>query len=165
MGPDGFEEMLSISSRQHTIDERVEISRNALQMFFDHPALGGGIGAFYDEHDIIVHNSALWFLAEFGIVGLAIFAGFIGWFCVKGIAGYRRAEVGQRPLFAGLLAAHLAMIGFSLGVEALYQRHWWLVMGLLASAYALATREAGEPSPVRGRLPAGPELAFAEGRS
>ena len=141
VGPDGFEEMLTISSRQNTIDERVEISRNAVEMFLQHPWLGGGIGAIYDEHGIIVHNSALWFLAEFGAVGFAIFAAFIGWFCVKGFAAYRSVAARRRPLVAGLLAAHLAMMGFSLGVEALYQRYWWLVMGLLAAAYVLAVRD------------------------
>jgi putative inorganic carbon (HCO3(-)) transporter len=142
MGSDGFDEMLTISSRQNTIDERVEINRNAWQMFIDHPWFGGGIGAFVEEHDIIVHNSAMWFLAEFGGVGFVIFVGFIGWFCVKGIAAYRAASAGHRPVIAALIAGHLAMIGFSLGVEALYQRYWWVVMGLLASAYVLALRDA-----------------------
>jgi hypothetical protein len=33
------------------------------------------------------------------------------------------------------------MLGFSLGAEALYQRHWWCIMGLIALAYAAALRE------------------------
>lgn len=142
MGSDGFDEMLTISSRQNTIDERIEINRNAWQMFVDHPWLGGGLGTFYEEHDIIVHNSAMWFLAEFGGVGFVIFAGFMAWFCVKGFAAYRGASTGHRPVIGALIGGHLAMIGFSLGVEALYQRYWWLVMGLLASAYGLALRDA-----------------------
>jgi hypothetical protein len=142
MSSSGFETMLTISSRQNTIDDRVEINQNAWQMFRDNPIFGGGIGNFYERHNIIVHNSAMWFLAEFGIVGFMVFAGFIGWFCFKGISAYRVAGARQRPIVAGLMAAHLAMMGFSLGVEALYQRYWWLVMGLLASAYTLAIRDA-----------------------
>jgi putative inorganic carbon (hco3(-)) transporter len=142
MGPEGFEEMLMVSSRQNTFDERVEINHNAWQMFLEHPWFGGGIGAFVEEHNILVHNSSMWFLAEFGGVGFAIFAGFMTWFGLKGLAAFRMASAGHRPLIAGLIASHLAMIGFSMGVEATYQRYWWLTMGLLAAAYTLALRDA-----------------------
>jgi hypothetical protein len=30
------------------------------------------------------------------------------------------------------------MPGVSAGIEALYQRHWWLVMAMLASSWVLA---------------------------
>lgn len=168
VGSDGFEEMLTVSSRQNTIDERVEINTNAWLMFREHPVFGGGIGTFSEEHDIIVHNSAMWFLAEFGFVGFVVFVGFMGWFCFKGIAAYRLATGGNRTLVAGLFASHLAMIGFSLGVEALYQRYWWFVMGLLASAYALSLRDAthveekSEVAPERSMMPLAANLHSRE---
>src|SRR5207247_8110128 len=97
---------------------------------------------FVEEHNQIVHNTALWFLAEFGLVGAIVFVGFVSGFLASAVATYRRVTPDRRPLLTGLVAAHLAMIGFSLGVEALYQRWWWLVMALLASAHALALQEA-----------------------
>jgi len=77
---------------------------------------------------------------EFGLVGFVIFTGFISWFGINGVLAYRRVEAPERALVAGLIAAHLAMIGFSLGIEASFQRSWWLVMGLLAASCALADR-------------------------
>jgi hypothetical protein len=41
-----------------------------------------------------------------------------------------------------LLLAHAAMLGVAMGIEAFYQRHWWLVMALIASAYSLTLRPA-----------------------
>jgi O-antigen ligase len=143
-GDGGFDSIVEVSGRQGTIEERVVIARDALQMFADHPGFGAGIGAFYEEHDIVVHNSALWFLAEFGAVGFTVFAGFAGWFLVTGVAAYRRVAPGQRSLVAGLLAAHLAMMGFSLGVEAFYQRSWWLVMAMIGAVAALAARTTSD---------------------
>jgi O-antigen ligase len=144
-GEQGLEALLTISTRQQTIDERLEISRNAWRLFLDYPGFGAGIGSFYEQHDIIVHNSALWFLAEFGAVGFTVFAGFVCWFLVKGVATYRHAGPERQPLVAGLVAAHLAMMGFSLGIEALYQRFWWLVMAALSSACALTARRERVP--------------------
>ena len=143
-GPEEFDALFTVSTRQNTIDERVEISENALRMFARYPLMGGGIGAFVEEHDIIVHNTALWFLAEFGLVGALILIGFLGSFLASAWAAYHRVGPDRRPLIVGLVAAHLAMIGFSLGVEALYQRWWWFVMALLASAHTLAL-EGSEP--------------------
>ncbi len=138
-GEEGFESLLATSSRRDTIDERLEINRNALQMFLEHPGFGAGIGSYYEEYDIIVHNSALWFLAEFGAVGgFTAFAGFALWFLVTGVQVYRRVGAGRQPLVVGLVAAHLAMMGFSLGVEAFYQRYWWLVLAALGSAATVA---------------------------
>ncbi len=148
-GEEGFDSMLEISGRQNTIEERVEINRNALHMFLDHPGFGAGLGAFAEEHDIIVHNTAMWFLAEFGAVGFVGFAGFISWFLLKGAAAYRRAGADERPLVAGLIAAHLAMMGLSMGVEALFQRWWWFVLALLGAANALAVRGAEQKAAAR----------------
>jgi hypothetical protein len=140
-GEDQWDQLLTLSSRQSTIEDRLQIAENAWQMFTEHPLVGGGIGAFTERHDVIVHNSAVWFLAEFGLIGLVVFLGLVSAFLFAGIAAYWRAGEENAGLIAGLIAAHLAMIGFSLGVEALYQRWWWLTMALIGSAYALATRD------------------------
>ena len=44
-----------------------------------------------------------------------------------------------------LLLAHTAMFGLAMGIEAFYQRHWWLVLGLIASSYSLTLRRVNRP--------------------
>jgi putative inorganic carbon (hco3(-)) transporter len=86
----------------------------------------------------------MWFLADFGIVGLVVLVGFLGWFFAKGWSAYQLAPMTERPLIVALLLAHTAMFGLAMGIEAFYQRHWWLVLALIASAYSLTLRERAE---------------------
>jgi hypothetical protein len=39
--------------------------------------------------------------------------------------------------------AHTAMLGLAMGIEAFYQRHWWLVFALIASSYSLVIQAPG----------------------
>ena len=84
-----------------------------------------------------MHNSALWFLADFGLVGLAVFCGFLGWFFVTAWNAYQMAPDEEKPLALALLLAHTAMAGLAVGIEAFYQRHWWLVLALIAASSRL----------------------------
>ena len=102
----------------------------------------GGIGSFRLGEGEIAHNTAMWFLADFGIVGLTVLLGFLGWFFVKGWFAYRAAPVRGQSLVLALALAHTAMFGLAMGIEAFYQRHWWLVLGLIASSYSLTLRRA-----------------------
>ena len=43
-----------------------------------------------------------------------------------------------------LLLAHMAMFGLAMGIEALYQRHWWLIVALIGSGYSLTCRNTGD---------------------
>lgn len=142
LSADSFEQFVTLSSRHNTIEERVEIIDDAWDMFRYNPAFGAGLGAYFEEHGIIVHNTAMWFLVEFGVVGLIVFLGFMGTFILKGITAFRIAPPEHQSLIAGLIAAHLAMLGVSLGIEASYQRHWWMVMSLLGASYTLAVQDA-----------------------
>ena len=61
-----------------------------------------------------------------------------------------------------LLAAFTGMIGVSMGIEAFYQRHWWVVMAGITACYgwglsggralaaAGAARRASHPRPRAG---------------
>jgi len=129
-----FEEM---ASRPRQVQGRFDLIHDAFQAFTRHPFLGGGIGSFRLGEGEIAHNSAMWFLADFGIVGLVVLLGFVGWFFVKGWFAWRRAPVREQSLVLSVLVAHAAMFGLAMGIEAFYQRHWWLVMGLIASSYCL----------------------------
>jgi hypothetical protein len=129
-----------MASRPQQVQGRFDLIRDAYAQFRLHPLFGGGLGSFRLSEGEIAHNSAMWFLADFGIVGLAMFLGFLGWFFVKGWYVYRHCSTRERPVALALLLAHTAMLGLAMGIEAFYQRHWWLVFGLIAAGYSLAVR-------------------------
>jgi O-antigen ligase len=120
---------------------RLQLVLDGLSEFASHPWLGIGLGTFREIEGTIVHNSAVWFLAEFGIFGLLIFAGLVFWFLRKALFCYRFGPPWAKPLALGLLVAHIALIALSMGIEAFYQRHWWLVMALIASGYSITRRQ------------------------
>jgi len=132
-----FREM---ASRPQQIDQRFYLIDAAWSAFHRHPFLGGGLGSFRLAMGEVAHNSAMWFLADFGLLGLAALLGFLGWFLVAAWQAYRRAPVPQKPIALALLAAHVAMFGLAMGIEAFYQRQWWVVFGLIGSAYCLTLR-------------------------
>jgi putative inorganic carbon (HCO3(-)) transporter len=132
-----------MASRPKQVQGRFDLIHAALQAFKQHPFLGGGLGSFRLSEGEVAHNSAMWFLADFGIVGLAVLLGFVGWFFAKAWFAYRFAPERERPLVLSLLLAHTAMLGLAMGIEAFYQRHWWVIFALIASSYALTLRSAG----------------------
>jgi putative inorganic carbon (hco3(-)) transporter len=150
-----FEEM---ASRPKQVQGRFDLIHSAYEAFTGHPFLGGGIGSFRLGEGEIAHNTAMWFLADFGIVGLTVLLGFLGWFFVKAWLAYQSAPVREKQLVLALALAHTAMFGLAMGIEAFYQRHWWLVLGLIASSYSLTLGRANgadrSPTPV----PCGPGL-------
>jgi hypothetical protein len=87
----------------------------------------------------------MWFLADFGIAGLIALVAFLAWFFAKAWFAYRFAPEGERPIALALFLAHAAMVGVAMGIEAFYQRYWWLVLALIASAYSLSLRPAARP--------------------
>src|SRR5207249_4681139 len=113
---------------------RLDLIWDAWAQFAQHPFLGGGLGSFLAMEGTYVHNTAVWFLADFGIVGLAALLGFLGWFLIASWSAYRHAPVDQKPVVLALMMGHALMLGLSMGIEAFYQRHWWLVLALIASS-------------------------------
>src|SRR4029077_3761037 len=69
-----------MASRPKQVQGRFDLIHDALEAFANHPFLGGGIGSFRLAAGEVAHNSAMWFLADFGIAGLAALLGFLGWF-------------------------------------------------------------------------------------
>jgi putative inorganic carbon (HCO3(-)) transporter len=134
-----FQEM---ASRPQQVQQRFDLIERALQSFARDPWLGGGLGSFRLGAGEVAHNSAMWFLADFGVLGLAALIGFLAWFFAKGWFSYRLAPEREKPLALALLLAHAAMLGLAMGIEAFYQRHWWLVFGLIASSYCITLRPA-----------------------
>lgn len=134
-------------ARQNTANQRVEQIRQALPMFASHPIGGVGLGEFdlrsdpAGLHPLIIHNTTVWIMTEMGLIGLTVYVAFVAWFFRRGAQALRQADRQAKPLVVGLLGAHAGMLGLSTGIEVLYQRHWWLVMAMLAASALAAARD------------------------
>lgn len=141
LGTGYLQSMAQMSSREAQIDSRVVLIQDAIPLFWESPAFGIGLGVYAERYNAIIHNTPIWILTECGIFGFIIFCGFAAWFIRKGVAAYRLAGKTQKPLVLGATAAYIAMLGFSMGIEAFYQRHWWFVMALVGASYSLARKD------------------------
>jgi len=115
----------SVSAREH-----VESMTRALDLWLTSPIMGAGLGVFIEKsplwfgHPLVIHSTPLWILAEFGIVGMAVF----GWafFMVARSSFKFEAKLPARRALGLLL---LGFAGFCLVHEIFYQRIFWLVLG------------------------------------
>ena len=127
----------TMATRPPGIEIRLDTTAEAVDMFAQSPIFGIGVGRFFETRGRIIHNTPLWILTEFGLVGFAIFVGFVSSVLYRGWRAFRLAPDSERALVLGLVLAHVAMLGLSFGIEAFYQRHWWIVMALIGSAYSV----------------------------
>ncbi len=137
--PDGQEAGYSNRERMLSVEE-------AFATWREHPLLGAGLGTFVESHagllgqPLVIHNSALWVLAEMGVVGFAAFSGFAV-ACVRVLA--RRGGQNDALRVAGLLtlAGFAVMATFH---DLAFQRPLWLILGMaLAEVPATAKPQSG----------------------
>jgi putative inorganic carbon (hco3(-)) transporter len=76
-----------------------------------------------------------------------VFMGFIATVAVRLVLAWRLAPREFRTIPLALLCGHIVMFGVSFGIEAFYQRHWWLVFAATGAVYALVTTPAAAPGP------------------
>jgi len=141
-----------MASRPSQVSQRLDLIASAMTYISEHPFMGLGTGGFVEREGIVIHNTCLWFLTDFGVLGLFVLLGFLGWFFQRGMLAYRNAPLAEKPIVSALLVAHVAMFALSMGIEAFYTRPWWLVMGLIASSYCIASRPAAPIAPVQGEI-------------
>ncbi len=142
----------AMAERPTQVEGRFTIIGDALDMFWHSPILGGGLGAFANRHGVIVHNSVLWCLAELGALGLVSACGLIFWVLVRGFSARRAtADKRRQRLIACLVFCHIFMFGLAMGIEALYQRQWWVCMGFIAGASVLVRQKRARD--LRWRFP------------
>lgn len=111
--------------------ERFFTIKRGLELWFEHPIFGAGLGAFVHTVEaengvfLVIHGSAVWLLAEFGAVGLTIFAtgfGMLSWWAWR---GSQEGATAARVLL--LVLASFAL--FQIIHDTFYQRIFWLMVG------------------------------------
>jgi hypothetical protein len=139
------------TNRPNTVSEREDLTAEALDSFAESRGLGIGLGSQLADTNArldvsqqgggqIVHNTAIWLLVEMSVVGIVYLAAM----AVLPIQVTLRMRAFDRQLALALLGAQVVMLVASIGIEALYQRQWWLIIGL-AMVQPGESRATGAP--------------------
>lgn len=129
-------------SSQESDSLRLTLLTASFDMWLKNPLFGAGLGAFYHESsellgiDVIIHNTALWILAEFGVVGFALFAA--PFIC---IFKYALSGCGLRVVRNALIMLFLVFAVMSLFHEVFYQRIFWVFLGACIAVPRVISRE------------------------
>lgn len=111
--------------------ERLTSWMGAIRLFKEHPIAGAGLGAYVAEQRDnpkstvhIIHSTALWLLAEFGLVGFLIFA----------VPAIRLVLQEGRHMSLDAVSGFITLMLITFAVmsiahEVLYQRAFWLLLG------------------------------------
>ncbi|MHA1536813.1 MAG: hypothetical protein ACTSUD_04595, partial [Alphaproteobacteria bacterium] len=126
------EPMFSESDRG--LNYRIETGLVALGLWLHEPFFGTGLGGYSysltaaGKSAEVIHNTYLWILTEMGIVGFFVFAAFF----LTILSALRRSwRENRNPCLAiAALAMMLVFSGAAIGMEAMYQRHLWFILGL-----------------------------------
>lgn len=117
-------------------NERLLTIKEGWKLFTAYPFLGAGLGAFRHLNflsnggvPLVIHSTALWLLAEFGIIGCIAFA-------VPAVTVFYRSWRAAHDE-EGLALAFLCfvvMIVMSGPADMMYQRTFWLIVGAALAA-------------------------------
>jgi hypothetical protein len=141
-----------------TIQQRLAYWEAGAQIWMEAPVVGHGPGGFelhYPRHrqpfaneTRFAHNWVVQWACEVGIVGLGLFAGWIGVVLFAGFVAWRRFHP-RDPLMAGFLSALVVMIIHGLAEFTLSIREVMLCMSVIA-AVTLCPRQASAKGPPNG---------------
>lgn len=111
--------------------ERMVTIIGGFRLFLAHPIFGAGLGAFRNEHilagsgiPLVIHSTALWLLAEFGLVGFFTF--FVPAIYVW-VTEWRHAR--HESELAVIVLCFVAFAVMSAPADMFYQRTFWLLIG------------------------------------
>lgn len=115
---------------------------HALELWQESPILGAGLGVFIAKspawlgYPQVIHNTPLWLLAEFGLVGVMI----VGWAFFLLVRHAIRFDTLQ-PARRVLLFLIMVFAIFSFAHEIFFQRIFWFVLGaMLARPFVFKAR-------------------------
>lgn len=128
-------------TRPSEISSRLLLGVEALQEFVHSPVVGIGLGVYVAKYGIVVHNTALWFLSDLGALGLAVFVALVAAVALRLVRDMATAPDDVRPLLLAVFCGHALMVGLSLGIEAFYQRHWWVLFAVAGACHVLSTQQ------------------------
>ena len=123
--------------------ERIVTLIGGWELFIEHPIVGAGLGAYRNLMvmgqsgiPLVIHNSALWLLAELGLVGFLVFAvpGIHVWFTEWRRAAQERASAVVALCFVGFVV-------MSGPADMVYQRTFWLMIGAALAVPRLKFRK------------------------
>lgn len=123
---------------------RMHLTLAALDVWWQHPVFGAGLGSFLSDSvgmlgfEAIVHNTLLWLMAEMGLIGAVPFI--ITFVLIIRSAWGRQSDTVRTR---GLLLLMLVFAVMSQFQEVLYQRIFWLSLGVLTAALPRPGRADG----------------------
>jgi O-antigen ligase len=139
----------AVVSSDPSVDQRTSILIAGLQMFYDYPVAGIGIGNFPDRYleyageigldhtraAIQPHSFFLEIAAETGLIGLIAW-GVVGAFIIEIFRRARRrlAEAGERELYQMITAYAIGLLGFytaGLFLHLAFARYMWVLLGVV----------------------------------
>ncbi|WP_337875716.1 O-antigen ligase family protein [Elioraea sp.] len=132
--------------------ERWESLTRGLGLWLDHPLFGAGLGAFVHGHlvetgtPLVIHNTLLWLLAEFGAVGTLPW---LGLFLGAVLVALRHLDAAGSRWAVALLGVLGCFALFSLVHDILYQRVLWLLLGALLALPQAAAEQRSTPQAPR----------------
>jgi O-antigen ligase len=138
-------------SRERDLTVRVEIYRNALTHWQQHPWIGWGVGAYgevyrYPYPDQVhpgwISNLFIHVLYDSGLLGLAFFLGGLAWAGCRGVRAWRGAQGIEAGMLAGTLLALLGLLIAFQSTEATWFAYPWIYLGLLEGAIFSAGRRS-----------------------
>jgi hypothetical protein len=109
-----------------SVTNRMFYVEDALDQGLSSPVTGGGLGASTDRNGAVVHATFFWILGDAGLITATAFLAFAA-LTVKLALNLLRHG------WQGIAASLIAMLVASFSFEALYQRHWWVVLAIGAS--------------------------------
>jgi len=118
--------------------ERWASITRGITMWLESPLIGSGLGVFIErstewfDDPMVIHNTPVWILAEFGLLGAGVFLGILASLIHL---LYKNGLV--LPAYRILAMLLVVFILFSLAHEIFYQRIFWLILGavIATSAY------------------------------
>ncbi len=131
--------------RDTSDNERLETFTRGLQMWSDSPFFGAGLGVFiekstdWSKKPINIHNTPIWILAEFGLLGVALFI-WILFVILRFVFKVGFASPANRIIVMLLFSFLL----FSLTHEIFYQRIFWIVLGATIASAGIMNRRSTE---------------------